>query len=107
MHDLDDITGLLRSHLELTVPIEMDNLRKKIVDEELIEEARARLAELRKPEMAEAIMFRSEETKEALIILTECLAVMAYIPGGVRFLGIHFEARGSQPVYAHHPIPPW
>ena len=85
---------LLQSHLSLCVPLEIDHLKRHGgVTDWHISEAQRRARELRvMPEGHESLMFRLPPTREAIVVLVECLAVMAFLPGGVKFAGMHFDA---------------
>lgn len=57
--------------------------------------ARAQVLAGRLAERGDIILFRSKKkgaTADALNVLAEGLACLAFMPGGVRFLGMHFSA---------------
>lgn len=87
-------THLLILHLQAFVPLEIKELQRQggITDWH-VEEAQRRLAAHREPGASEALFFMSKgQTQSTMGILVECLAVLAFIPGGVTAFGCHFEA---------------
>lgn len=87
-------TSLLATHLEAFVPIEMKELQKQGgATDWHIEEAQRRLSTFREPGASEALYFVSkDQTRCTMATLVECLAVLAFVPGGVTAFGCHFEA---------------
>ena len=84
---------LLKSHLSLCVPLEIDNLKRQGGPTEWqIEQVQERNAEFHRPDVSEGIFFRLPETRRAITMLIEMLAVLAFQPGGVKFAGLHFDA---------------
>lgn len=83
---------LLQSTLELAVPQWIDRVR------EWTPEHRAEQAQKSGQHIAEhgdVVLYKSKkkgETAEAFNQLAVGLAVLAFAPGGVRFMGLHFEA---------------
>lgn len=91
---IDD--ALLKMHLEAFVPLEIKELeRQGGVTDWHIEEARRRIATLQVPEASEALFFAVVQgrTRRSMSILVECMAVLAFIPGGITAFGMHFEAK--------------
>lgn len=88
---------LLRTSLSAAVPLWIEELRH------LPEEARMRLGRECAQVIAEkgdVIQFKSKkagETAAAFNALAKGLACLAYVPGGVTFLGVHFEAAPARP----------
>ena len=86
--------SLLATHLQAFVPIEIRELHKQggITDWH-IEEAQSRLRNFREtPDASESVLFSGEHTASGIAILVECLAVMAFLDGGITAFGCHFEA---------------
>lgn len=85
---------LIEAHLTLCVPLEINHLQRQGGPEEWhIEEAQRRWKALREtPSGHESLMFRLGPTRSAIVVLVECLAVLAFMPGGVRFDNLHFDA---------------
>lgn len=87
---------LLLAHLSLCVPLEVVGLQRHGgPDDWQIERARERLRLNQEEGISEAVMFSFESkgaTQRATTRLVEALAVLAFQPGGVRFLGLHFDA---------------
>jgi len=79
--------------LEAAVILEIRNLiAQGGVTDWHIEEAQQRLRSIRENNVGESILYASKDTPRSFQIYTECIAVMAFIPGGVTFAGRHFEA---------------
>jgi hypothetical protein len=57
-----------------------------------LEEAQRRFATLRETGASEALFYASKATRRTMRILVECLAVLAFLPGGITAFGCHFEA---------------
>jgi len=61
-------------------------------------------------EHGDKLMFRSKKPGETAWVfntVAKALAVMSFVPGGVKFLGMHFEAKHKEPgmaVGTHRPI---
>lgn len=50
------------------------------------------------PSFTEALMFDVHKpglTTEAFNMATQALAILAFSPGGVEFMGVHYEAKGD------------
>jgi hypothetical protein len=78
------------------VPIEIASLHKQGgVTDWHIEEAQSRMRAFREtPGASESLLyFDKEHTRHAITILVECLAVMAFLDGGITAFGCHFEAQ--------------
>jgi hypothetical protein len=93
------MTPLLLDHLAAFVPLEILELQKQGgPDEWHFEEAKRRMEALRdRPGASESILYRNNNlTASSLAILVECLAVMAFCPGGVRFGPLRFAARREE-----------
>ena len=83
---------LLRISLSCAVPLCIERARR-YTDAEF--KQRAELAGAVVAERGDLIQFRGKKprrTAEAFNALAEGLALLAYRPGGVHFLGMHFEA---------------
>lgn len=93
MNDLPS-SGLLPIHLQAFVPLEILNLQRHGGPTDWhFAEAQRRMASLREPEASEALYFAIKgKTSKAMTILVECLAVLAFMPGGVKAFGCHFSA---------------
>ncbi len=84
---------LLKLHLEAFVPV--------MIEEFL---AGQRVLTMPRPDLAtylatngDAIIYRSPgRTAKAVNALVEALATMAFCPGGVRFMGLHFEVSSDR-----------
>ena len=90
---------LLSVHLEAFVTIEIKELeRQGGVTSWHIEEAQRRIATIRASGESEALFycFDKGKTRRTMGILVECLAVLAFNPGGVTAYGCHFEVVESQ-----------
>jgi len=88
---IDKTQTIMRLHLEAMVPLAIADLAKMggATDwhHERIREYAWDIAG------SEALLFREKgKTAKMLSKLVEGLAVMAFQPGGVTFLGLHFEA---------------
>lgn len=84
---------LLKMSLEMAVPVWIEDLKQKPIAD-LLKRAPALLGDdLR---ALDVIQFRSKkkgETANAFNRLAEGLAILALVvPGGVKFLGVHWEA---------------
>ena len=89
--------SLLQMHLQAFVPLEIAVLQRVGgIDRWHIEEAQRRMQALREPGHSEAL-FAIEQGKsgQAMGVLVECLAVLAFVPGGISAFGCHFEAQPS------------
>ncbi len=87
--------SLLATHLQAFVPLEIRELHKQGgITEWHIEEAQQRMRAFREtPGASESLLyFDKQHTQTAISILVECLAVMAFLDGGVTAFGCHFEA---------------
>ena len=85
---------LLQLHLEAFVPIEIRTMQCSFgcPDDWQFEEAKRRLSVYRESNMSEAFLFPMSGTGRAIGLLVECLAVLAFMPGGIKAFGLHFEA---------------
>jgi hypothetical protein len=85
---------LLTEHLDAFVWIEIAELKRQGgATTWHIEEVQRRMKALREtPSGHESLMFRLPHTAKAVGVLVECLAVLAFVPGGVNFGDLHFEA---------------
>jgi hypothetical protein len=91
---------LLKMFLEATVPIQIAELSRHggISDWHL--ERVAGYSEMLGSQ-GDAILYYSKgQTSKMVAVLSECLAVLAFMPGGVKFAGLHFE---GTPVYEGEP----
>ena len=88
---------LLRLHLQAMVPLEIVGLQRAGgVNTWLIEEAQRRMQALREPGCSEALFYREQgKSGQVMGILVECVAVLAFVPGGISAFGCHFEAQPS------------
>ncbi len=57
-----------------------------------VNEAQNRLRSIREDNVGESILYASADTARSFQIYAECIAVLAFMPGGVTFAGKHFEA---------------
>lgn len=84
--------SLLRATLEVAVPLWIESVRK--LPPEVRIERGHELADVI-AEKGDVIQFRGKkkgESARAFNALAESLAIMSFVPGGVRFMGLHFEA---------------
>lgn len=84
---------LLKLHLSAVVPLMIADLSEQggISDWQL---ERVKGHALYLGEHGDAILYRVKgETAKAMNVLCECLAVLAFAPGGVKFAGLHFEGK--------------
>ncbi len=86
---LDDHPAL--GLLAVSVPMRIAELRTRTAEERI---ALAREAGQHIASHGDELMFRSKPGRSALAFnqLTTGLAALAFIPGGVDFAGLHFEA---------------
>jgi len=87
---------LLRETLKTAVPLWIEEL-KGVPFDDIIERAR-RCSDIVAAK-GDNILFRSKkkgETAEAFNRLAEGIACLAFCPGGVTFLGLHFEAEHGE-----------
>lgn len=67
------------------------------VDDWQIEEAQRRLQSIRDANVSESMLFaQGAETQHTFAVFAECIAVLAYCPGGIKFAGRHFERAGGK-----------
>lgn len=92
--DFSQTMKMLSMHLDGFVPIEILNLQRQGGPTDWhFEEAQRRMATLREPGASEALFFLDKaKTHVVLSVLVECLAVLAFVPGGITAFGSHFEA---------------
>lgn len=89
----DDVTLIAKMHLSAAVPLAIESLRKHGVTEHDIERAHEQLQTIRAQGGGHAVAFLDPgHTQKEMALLTDVLAVLSYVPGGVRFLGLHFTA---------------
>lgn len=91
--DLSETMQMLAMHLECFVPIEIIQLQRVGGPTDWhVEEALRKMATLREPGSSEALFFLDKgQTRFAVSVLVESLAVLAFVPGGVKAFGCHFE----------------
>jgi hypothetical protein len=85
--------SLLKMGLEVSVPLFIDRVRREYTEEQRF--ARARECAQIVASKGDVILHKSKtrgETADAYNALAEGLACAAFQPGGVTFLGMHFEA---------------
>lgn len=79
---------ILRDHLQAFVPIEIQALQKQGGPTDWhFEEAKKRL-----PRDESVSILIKGQTGKSIGQLVECLAVLAFVPGGITVFGCHFEA---------------
>lgn len=86
------VSALLELALSAAVPLWIEEFRHIPIETLLIQ---AREAGQVVAEKGDIIQFKSEkkgESAKAFNALARGLAIMAFVPGGVKFLGLHFEA---------------
>jgi hypothetical protein len=91
----EEATGaLLRAHRGATVPLLIHEMRRRggpdAADWGRCLELGQRIAEC-----GDRILYRSGKRGETAALVTDlarALALLAFVPGGVTFLGLHFEA---------------
>lgn len=77
------------------VPIEIDHLRASGGPNDYQIEAAQKFIE--QQALGEAILYCEKgQTADQMRILCEICAILAYCPGGVTVMGLHFEARESE-----------
>lgn len=89
--------NLLMCTVEAGVRLALLNMQKQniIPDEELFGMARERMEPFRVPGVSEAVFYADKKhTPLVVSILIDSLAVLAHMPGGVDFGGVHFEVEG-------------
>lgn len=96
LRKMDDT--LLTLHLQSLVPQEIRILQQQGgITQWHVEEAQRRMRAFREtPGASESILFANKHTKTGIALLVECLAVLAFIPGGISAFGCHFEATTIQ-----------
>jgi len=85
------MTTLLQLTLSLAVPLWIDEVRAWSIERRL---ERVKICGQVVAERGDIIQFKSKkknETAEAFNRLAEGLAIMAFRPGGVTFMDLHFE----------------
>lgn len=89
-----DGNELLLTHISTWVPFHIRELEKQGgITLWHIEEAQRRMRQFMLNEVACPVQYQSKVRNESRDILTECLAVMAFMPGGVKFSGLRFEGK--------------
>jgi hypothetical protein len=84
---------LLRCHLSAFVPLV---IQEYVLGQRALRFPRPDLAQVIAAQ-GDAILYRSPgRTAQAVFALVEALATMAFVPGGVDFLGLHFEVPPRQ-----------
>lgn len=87
---------LLRLHLEVAVPLLMHEYRLVGGPSEQ-DYARARnMYPTKLGAQGDALLFRDKRTAEVIDVLADGMAILAFCPGGVSALGLHFEAEGTE-----------
>lgn len=82
--------------LEAAVHIEMMVLQEQGGPTEWqIEEGQRRLRLLAEGDASVSMFCASEETRSTFQIYVECIAILAFMPGGIRFAGRSFESCSS------------
>lgn len=92
-----DNPELLISHLTLAVPLAInDLLRSGGITDRHVEQAQRYMQTIREDGASESILYQMPgQTQTSISRLTECLAVMAFTPGGVRFGEMNFEVQAE------------
>lgn len=93
MSDQFPNTELLKITLALAVPIWIEKVRRY---SPAYRAQRARVLGPIVAEKGDVIQFKSKkkgETADAFNALAEGLAILAFAPGGVKFAGMHWEAK--------------
>lgn len=89
----DEAKGaLLSGTLAAAVPLWINRIKREQPDWDTIRE-RAQQCSQTIAEKGDVLMFRSQGTADAFNALAEGLAYLAFQPGGVKFLGNHWEAQ--------------
>lgn len=84
---------LLKAALETSVPLFIAKWRER-TERERLDRGRACADVI--GEHGDVIMFRGKkkgDTANAFNALAEALAILSFQPGGVKFLGLHFETK--------------
>lgn len=86
---------LIRLHLSAVVPLMIADLSAQGgISDYHLERVRGHAVYL--GEHGDAILYRVPgQTGKAMNVLCECLAVLSFAPGGVKFAGMHFEGKPS------------
>jgi hypothetical protein len=98
-HARDTTWTLLQSSLDVAVPLWVDGCRAK--DWTTLRE-RIRAIEDTFATSSEFVLFRSPkkgESAQAFNALAEAIAILSFVPGGVRTFGRHFENRHPDLTY--------
>ncbi len=93
---LEDTAFLLRLHLSCAVPLEIANMEHCPGILRALRGQRENLTELLGT-YGEGVSFKTPETRHMIALLTQTLAMLAFEPGGVTFLGMHFERDARTP----------
>lgn len=89
----DRITSMIKLHLSAAVPLAIEQRRQRGVTETDWQWAQEKMQAIREAGGGHAIAFLDKgHTQQEMALLTEMLAVLAYITGGVAFAGLRFDA---------------
>ena len=85
-------TFLLKTALEVSVPLFIEEFRNKPVDE--LQEMASKAAQVI-AEKGDVLQFGGKKggAADAFNELAKGLAVLSFSPGGVKFAGLHFQAK--------------
>lgn len=89
----DTTVELAQLTLAAGVPIEIEHLRAAGGPNDYQCEAAHNY--IQQQRLSESVLFASRETGSAMRILIEIVAILAFCPGGVSVLGLHFEAESE------------
>ncbi len=82
--------GLLRATLAVAVPMWVDRVR---VWSDTTRAQRSRVCAQVVAEHGDIIQYRAKGTADAFNRLAEGLALLSFAPGGVKFMGEHWESK--------------
>ena len=87
----------LASTLEAAIMLDIMALRQQGGPSDWhFEEAQRRLQAIRESNESEAVFFKMPGTAKAFQAYAECIAVLAFMPGGVKFCGHWIEAHAEE-----------
>lgn len=88
----DATSELLRIHLSCAVPLQIAEMQQRPNILRALLGQREGLTALLGT-FGEGVSFKTPETRAMISLLTQALAALAFQPGGVTFLGLHFQVK--------------
>ena len=82
--------SLLQTALSAAVPLRIAELRDKPI-EEILDPERLNSIQATFDEVREAVLFGGKGCAEGFNAVADAIARLAFMPGGVDFMGMHFE----------------